>query len=116
MSVTIHPSAIVDQGAQIGTGSRVWHFVHVCAGARIGQGRLPPADAVRTLDVGFMPLLDAAPLLAAVRLGLDRRHGLSLRLHRQASWAVLRDRLLSGELDAAHAMAALVLGVQTGIG
>ena len=76
----------------------------------------PPADAVRTLDVGFMPLLDAAPLLAAVRLGLDRRHGLSLRLHRQASWAVLRDRLLSGELDAAHAMAALVLGVQTGIG
>ena len=38
MSVTIYPSAIVDQGAQIGTGSRVWHFVHVCAGARIGQG------------------------------------------------------------------------------
>ena len=38
MRVTIHPSAIVDQGAQIGTGSRVWHFVHVCAGARIGQG------------------------------------------------------------------------------
>jgi len=34
----IHPSAIVDDGAQIGTGSRVWHFVHVCAGARIGQG------------------------------------------------------------------------------
>jgi UDP-2-acetamido-3-amino-2,3-dideoxy-glucuronate N-acetyltransferase len=33
-----HPSAIVDDGAQIGTGSRVWHFVHVCAGARIGAG------------------------------------------------------------------------------
>jgi ABC-type nitrate/sulfonate/bicarbonate transport system substrate-binding protein len=70
----------------------------------------------RTLDVGFMPLLDAAPLLAAARLGLDRKHGLALRLHRQASWATLRDRLLSGELDAAHAMAALVLAVQTGIG
>ena len=38
MSVTIHPSAIVDEGAHIGTGSRVWHFVHVCGGARIGQG------------------------------------------------------------------------------
>ncbi len=36
--VTIHPSAIVDEGAQIGPGSRVWHFVHVCAGARIGAG------------------------------------------------------------------------------
>lgn len=38
MTVQIHPSAIVDQGAQIGDGSCVWHFVHVCAGARIGKG------------------------------------------------------------------------------
>ncbi len=37
-AVTIHPSAIVDEGAQIGEGSRVWHFAHVCAGARIGEG------------------------------------------------------------------------------
>jgi len=33
-----HSSAIVDDGAQIGEGSRVWHFVHVCGGARIGKG------------------------------------------------------------------------------
>tara|TARA_Y100000758_G_scaffold276990_2_gene222135 strand:- start:7054 stop:7638 length:585 start_codon:yes stop_codon:yes gene_type:complete len=33
-----HPSAIVDDGALIGEGSRVWHFVHVCGGARIGTG------------------------------------------------------------------------------
>ncbi len=33
-----HDSAIVDEGAQIGEGSRVWHFVHVCGGARIGRG------------------------------------------------------------------------------
>lgn len=32
-----HESAIVDEGAEIGEGSRVWHFVHVCAGARIGR-------------------------------------------------------------------------------
>jgi UDP-2-acetamido-3-amino-2,3-dideoxy-glucuronate N-acetyltransferase len=38
MSITIHPTAIVDDGAQIGLGSRVWHFVHVCGGARIGKG------------------------------------------------------------------------------
>jgi len=37
MSVTVHPTAIVDEGAQIGDGSRVWHFVHVCGGARIGK-------------------------------------------------------------------------------
>lgn len=33
-----HSSAIVDEGAQIGEGCRIWHFVHVCAGARIGKG------------------------------------------------------------------------------
>ncbi|MDB2497683.1 acetyltransferase [Alphaproteobacteria bacterium] len=38
MSVTIHPTAIVDDGAQIGEGSRVWHWVHVCGAAKIGKG------------------------------------------------------------------------------
>lgn len=38
MSYFQHSSAIVDEGAQIGDGSRVWHFVHVCSGARIGAG------------------------------------------------------------------------------
>jgi UDP-2-acetamido-3-amino-2,3-dideoxy-glucuronate N-acetyltransferase len=33
----IHPSAIVDAGAQIGEGSRVWHWVHISGGARIGR-------------------------------------------------------------------------------
>jgi len=37
MSVSVHSSAIVDEGAQIGDGSRVWHFVHVCGGARLGR-------------------------------------------------------------------------------
>lgn len=35
---TVHPTAIVDEGAQIGEGSRVWHWVHVCSGAQIGKG------------------------------------------------------------------------------
>jgi UDP-2-acetamido-3-amino-2,3-dideoxy-glucuronate N-acetyltransferase len=38
MDYFLHPSAIVDEGAQIGEGSRVWHFVHVCGGARVGKG------------------------------------------------------------------------------
>ena len=38
MSYQVHPSAILDEGAQIGEGSRIWHFVHVCGGARIGKG------------------------------------------------------------------------------
>lgn len=38
MNYFVHPSAIIDDGAEIGEDSRVWHFVHVCGGARIGAG------------------------------------------------------------------------------
>ena len=38
MTITIHPTAIVDDGAVLGDGCRVWHWVHVSAGARIGRG------------------------------------------------------------------------------
>lgn len=38
MAVNIHPSAIVDPGATLGDGCRVWHFAHICGGARIGPG------------------------------------------------------------------------------
>jgi len=38
MTIQIHPTAIIDEGAQIGDDSRVWHWAHVCSGAKIGQG------------------------------------------------------------------------------
>lgn len=38
MDYTVHETAIVDTGATIGAGTRVWHWVHVCGGARIGEG------------------------------------------------------------------------------
>lgn len=37
MSITIHPTAIVDDGAQLGAGTRVWHWTHISGGARIGE-------------------------------------------------------------------------------
>ena len=37
MSITIHSTAIVDDGAQIGDGSRIWHWVHISGGAKIGR-------------------------------------------------------------------------------
>jgi dTDP-4-amino-4,6-dideoxygalactose transaminase/acetyltransferase-like isoleucine patch superfamily enzyme len=33
----VHPTAVIDEGAEIGAGARIWHFVHVSAGARIGE-------------------------------------------------------------------------------
>ena len=38
MNVTIHPTAIVDEGAELGEGTRVWHWVHISSGAQIGRG------------------------------------------------------------------------------
>lgn len=37
MGYTAHPTAIIDEGAQIGDGSRIWHWVHICGGAQIGR-------------------------------------------------------------------------------
>ena len=37
MTYQVHDSAIIDDGAEIGAGSRIWHWVHICGGAKIGQ-------------------------------------------------------------------------------
>jgi UDP-2-acetamido-3-amino-2,3-dideoxy-glucuronate N-acetyltransferase len=37
VAVSVHPTAIVDQGAEIGSGTKVWHWVHISGGARIGE-------------------------------------------------------------------------------
>ena len=37
VNYTAHPSALIDEGAQIGSGTRIWQWVHICAGARIGE-------------------------------------------------------------------------------
>jgi UDP-2-acetamido-3-amino-2,3-dideoxy-glucuronate N-acetyltransferase len=37
MDYTAHPTAVIDQGARIGPGTRIWHWVHVCGGAHIGR-------------------------------------------------------------------------------
>lgn len=38
MTYTVHSTAVIDEGAKIGPGSRIWHFVHICGGAEIGSG------------------------------------------------------------------------------
>ena len=67
------------------------------------------------LRVGFVPLLDCAPLIAAVDLGICERHGLRVRLLRQPGWANVRDHVIFGELDAAHAPAGLLLAINAGL-
>ncbi|GGP19885.1 CmpA/NrtA family ABC transporter substrate-binding protein [Silvimonas iriomotensis] len=68
------------------------------------------------LRLGFVPLTDCAPLVVAHTRQLGQRYGLELELVRQSSWAAVRDKLISGELDAAHTLYGLVYGVELGIG
>ncbi|HTJ92246.1 MAG TPA: CmpA/NrtA family ABC transporter substrate-binding protein [Pararobbsia sp.] len=66
--------------------------------------------------VGFLPLTDCAPIAVAIALGLDAKHGIRIVAQREASWAALRDKLVSGDLDAGHALYGMVYGVELGIG
>ncbi|MDU4251407.1 CmpA/NrtA family ABC transporter substrate-binding protein [Pseudomonas sp.] len=68
------------------------------------------------LNLGFMALTDSASLVVAATQGFGQPYGLTLNLQRQNSWAGLRDRLLSGELDAAQSLYGLIYDLQLGLG
>jgi ABC-type nitrate/sulfonate/bicarbonate transport system substrate-binding protein len=72
--------------------------------------------SLHTLNLGFVALTDCAALVVAHKLGLDRELGLQFCLQRQPSWSAVRDKLSSGQLDAAHALYGLVYGMQLGLG
>ena len=67
------------------------------------------------LQLGYVPLTDAAPVVAAAELGFGREEGLDLELSQEPSWATLRDRLALGHLDAAHMLAPLALASALGL-
>ncbi len=68
------------------------------------------------LTIGFMPLTDCASLILACELGLDKKYGLNITLSREASWSALRDKLVLGELDAAHSLYSMIYGTHLGLG
>ena len=76
------------------------------------------SDAPEKTDVkiGFMPLTDCASVVVAAAKGFDKKYGINITLSKEASWAAVRDKTLSGELDAAHVLYGLVYGVHLGIG
>ena len=70
----------------------------------------------RKLRLGFVPLTDCAPLVMAHELGLFTKHHLEVELHREIGWASMRDRMVFGELEAAHALAAMPFAATLGLG
>jgi nitrate/nitrite transport system substrate-binding protein len=68
------------------------------------------------INLGFMALSDCASVVVAATQGFAQPYGLTINLKRQASWATLRDKLVSGELDVAHSLYGLIYAVHLGIG
>jgi len=70
----------------------------------------------RSLRLGFVPLTDCAPLAMAQELGLFRKYGLNVTLRRELGWATVRDKVVTGELDAAQAVAGMPFAATLGLG
>jgi nitrate/nitrite transport system substrate-binding protein len=67
------------------------------------------------LKVGFIPIIDCAPIILAEELGAYERQGLEVEIRREVSWANVRDKLALGALDAAHILSPLPLALSLGI-
>jgi ABC-type nitrate/sulfonate/bicarbonate transport system substrate-binding protein len=70
----------------------------------------------RYLTLGYVPMTDCAPLIAANELGLFERYGVNVQLSREAGWATVREKMRHGELDAAHAHASMLFELSCGLG
>ena len=71
---------------------------------------------VATLSVGFIPLVDAAPLIVAQEMGFAAEEGIALNLQRAPSWSSLRDMLSFGQVDAAHMLSPVPVAAAMGLG
>jgi ABC-type nitrate/sulfonate/bicarbonate transport system substrate-binding protein len=56
------------------------------------------------LRIGFVPLIDAAPVICALELGYFKDEGLAVTLHQQIGWGNVRDKLIYGQLHAGHTL------------
>jgi nitrate/nitrite transport system substrate-binding protein len=66
------------------------------------------------VKIGFIPLTDCASVVMAAELGLDKKYGIKIIPTKEASWAGVRDKLVSSELDMAHVLYGLIYGVHLG--
>ncbi|HSH73847.1 MAG TPA: CmpA/NrtA family ABC transporter substrate-binding protein [Methylophilaceae bacterium] len=74
------------------------------------------APEITEVKIGFIPLTDCAPIVVAAEMGFDKKYGIKITPSKEASWAGVRDKVVNGELHAAHVLYGLVYGVQLGIG
>ena len=70
----------------------------------------------KDLKIGFIPITCATPIIMAQPMGFYAKHGLNVEVIRTAGWAVIRDKAMNKEYDAAHMLAPMPLAISLGAG
>jgi nitrate/nitrite transport system substrate-binding protein len=70
----------------------------------------------KDLNIGFIPITCATPLIMAEPLGFYRKQGLNVSLMKTAGWALIRDKMLNKELDASHFLSPMPISISMGLG
>jgi len=70
----------------------------------------------KDLKVGFIPITCGTPIIMAEPMGFYKRHGLNVEVIKTAGWAVIRDKTLNKEYDAAHMLSPMPLAITLGVG
>ena len=73
-------------------------------------------SAQEPIKLGFIPLTDCSPIVMAKELGLFKKYGVEVIVTKESSWANVRDKILTGELDGAHCLYSMPFSVYTGVG
>jgi nitrate/nitrite transport system substrate-binding protein len=127
LSATSVATETVELPAPAATGPSRRDFLQLAGGAAL-MSMVPPgvrsgawaagsdAPEKKEVRIGFIPLTDCSSVVMAAVQKFDEKHGIKIIPTKEASWASVRDKLVNGELDAAHVLYGLVYGVQLGIG
>jgi nitrate/nitrite transport system substrate-binding protein len=104
---------------------KIFLFGALGAAALTGCGDKKPATSTATssvpasgegkIRIGFIPLTDCASVVMADKLGLYKKYGLDVEVTKEANWANIRDKLLTGELSAAHCLFGMPFAVNAGV-
>ncbi|WP_029004724.1 CmpA/NrtA family ABC transporter substrate-binding protein [Azorhizobium doebereinerae] len=77
-----------------------------------GTGAIEKKD----LKIGFIPITCATPIIMAHPLGFYSKHGLNVEVVKTAGWAVVRDKTINKEYDAAHMLSPMPIAISMGLG
>jgi len=70
----------------------------------------------KDLKVGFIPITCATPIIMAKPMGFYEKHGLNVEVIKTAGWAVIRDKTINKEYDAAHMLSPMPIAISLGVG